>query len=462
MPGLNTNSVRLGRFEFLKTAAGLYSTLSSAVVISLLAFGLYWFYVRIWDFGNNTRGLVLALGFLLLSDGLYLLIHAFSKPHPHIGTTCNPDELTIVLSSYNGAEAMPRTIEGAHRHVPLSNIVVVSDTSTDETVGVALSLGVRVYENETNLNKALTISGIAPKIKTSYTLILDDDTYIGNAAIPTSLLEDGYDAVAFNVMPEPEDTLVNKFQQFEYRKNMFLSKALRGRSASVGNVSGAIGLYHTKDIQFQSGFHSGFFGGEDQERTALTYLFGQGKGVTYTDSLVITEAPHTWSQLFRQRGVKFGGGWGAAHLNIVVLYMRMLISPRADFRLKFEKAYQIFITFTDPMRIVLFPLLVLDPIGFLIVYSAYAGLEVILWLWTKRQDSIWIVLLSPFYGMFNTIARFVAFPFWVKNRFEFIFKKQHHLRAPRRNFIAEYSFIVLVMLTLFAYAIYMFPYYVIL
>jgi glycosyltransferase involved in cell wall biosynthesis len=433
------------------------SILSSSIVIGLLVFGLWWFYTRVWDFGNNKRGLVIALGFLLLSDGLYLLIHAFLRPHHYQGTECEPKDLTVVLATYNSGHAIARTIEGARRHVPSDHILIVSDTSTDNTAEVASSLGVRVHENEVNLNKALTISRISPEIATPYTLILDDDTYIGNATIPTSLLDDGYDAVAFNVMPEPENTIVNKFQRYEYRKNMFLSKSLRAGSASVGNVSGAIGLYHTKDVQLQSAYHSGFFGGEDQERTTLTYLYGTGRGVTYTDSTVSTEPPHTWRQLFRQRATKFGGGWGAAHLNILFLYLRLIISRRAKFALKFEKGYQVFITLTDPLRFVLFPLLLLDPVGFVIVYAAYAGLEIILWLWTKRADSLLIVMLSPLYGIFNTVGRFVAFPFWVKNRFDFVFRKKFHRRVTKRNLVVEYAVITVVMLALLAYSIYRFP-----
>jgi len=435
----------------------LSSALSSSIVIGLLAFGLWWFYTRVWQFGNNKRGLVLAFGFLLLSDGLYLLIHAFLRPHNYSGNECDPDDLTVVLAAHNAGQTIVKTIEGARRHVPADHILIVSDTSTDDTAEIATSLGVRVRENDVNLNKALTISRIAPEITTPYTLILDDDTYIGDATIPTSLLDDEYDAVAFNVMPEPENTLVNKFQQYEYRKNMFLTKSLRAGSASVGNVSGAIGLYHTKDVQLQSAYHSGFFGGEDQERTTLTYLLGTGKGATYTDSIVLTEAPHTWWQLFQQRAIKFGGGWGAAHLNVLMLYLRLLVSRRAKFALKFEKGYQVFITLTDPLRFVLFPLLLLDPIGFAIVYAAYAGLEIILWCWTKRQDSFLIVILSPMYGIFNTIGRFVAFPFWVKNRYDFVFRKEFHRRVTKRNLVVEYTAIIMAMVALLAYSIYLFP-----
>jgi len=172
---------------------------------------------------------------------------------------------------------------------------------------------------------------------------------------------------------------------------------------------------------------------------------------------VLTEAPHTWRQLFLQRATKFGGGWGAAHLNVLILYIRLIVSRRANFALKFEKAYQVFITLTDPLRLVLFPLLLLDPIGFLIIYAAYAVLEIILWFWTKRVDSLGIVLLSPLYGMFNTICRFISFPYWAKNRYDFVFKKEFHRLVTQRNLVVEYGVIIALMLGLFAFALDQFP-----
>ena len=134
----------------------LSSALSSSIVIGLLVFGLWWFYTRVWELGNNKRGLVLAFGFLLLSDGLYLVIHAFLRPHYYSGTECEPDNLTVVLSTHNAGQAIVRTIEGARRHVPLNHILIVSDSSTDNTAEIAKSLGVRVDENDVNLNIAAT------------------------------------------------------------------------------------------------------------------------------------------------------------------------------------------------------------------------------------------------------------------------------------------------------------------
>src|SRR3989344_6959305 len=225
------------------------SFLSSVFIVGLTIWGFYWVYSRLWYLSEDNT-LPLALGFLLLSDGVYLLIHLGLRTAEHRKYTFSPEKLSVVLATYNSENVITRTIDEIHIHIPLAQIIVISDTSTDNTVQVAKNTGVRVYENEVNLNKALTISRISPQIKTSYTLILDDDTFIGNTFIPTNLLDEGYDAVAFNVMPEVEDSLVNQFQQFEYRKTMFLTKDLRSASCSVGNVSGAIGLYHTKNIVF--------------------------------------------------------------------------------------------------------------------------------------------------------------------------------------------------------------------
>ena len=110
--------------------------------------------------------------------------------------------------------------------------------------------------------------------------------------------------------------------------------------------------------------------------------------------------------------------------------------------------FQLFIVFTDPLRIVFFPLLFLDPFLFIILYAMYLGLELILWCWTKRQDSIWVVLLSPLYGMFNSIARFVSVGYLIQNRYEFVFKKKFHRLVSSRSLVIEYSFIVGVLIVL--------------
>src|SRR6202007_1364109 len=111
-------------------------------------------------------------------------------------------------------------------------------------------------------------------------------------------------AVAFNVLPIRSETLINELQQFEYRQSMQLGKNVRAADGSIGNISGAIGLFKTADLIKQVTRHSGQFAGEDEQRTLLVHLFSEGKGITYTDTTVNTEAPATWLSLYRQRAYK--------------------------------------------------------------------------------------------------------------------------------------------------------------
>ena len=261
----------------------------SIIIVSLLALIMALF---IFDRSHALGSFVWKFVFItLLTDFLYLSLHLFRRGVNHSDLSFDPTKLTIIIACYNGEDIIKETIDNALVHVNRNQIIVASDSSTDRTAKTAANLGVRAYENKRNVNKAFTISNIVRHVETPYVLILDDDTLIGKTFIPTSLLDDGYSAVSFNVMPVAENTIVNKLQTFEYRKSMFLSKYLRARTGTVGNISGAIGLYRTEDLRHQSTRHSGQFGGEDEQRTALLHIYTKGKGVTYTDSLVETKAP---------------------------------------------------------------------------------------------------------------------------------------------------------------------------
>jgi glycosyltransferase involved in cell wall biosynthesis len=74
--------------------------------------------------------------------------------------------VSVVIACYNGADVIGETLESLLAHVPPQNIIVVSDCSTDDTVAVARSFGVRVVENRFNRNKPLSVSRVAPMVTT--------------------------------------------------------------------------------------------------------------------------------------------------------------------------------------------------------------------------------------------------------------------------------------------------------
>ncbi|MDZ4343038.1 MAG: glycosyltransferase family 2 protein, partial [Candidatus Binatia bacterium] len=334
-------------------------------------------------------------------------------------------------------------------HVPPKQLILVSDASVDKTETIAKSFGVRVFINSRNINKGLSINQVINRVFTPYVLVLDDDTRIGQTFIPTSLLDDGWSAVAFRIMPLPYPSLVNKLQQFEYGKTIFFGKASRKSIGAVSNISGAIGLYRTDLLKLQARRHSGQHGGEDQQRTLFTYLHSFGRGVTYIESSAYTLVPNTWRALWRQRSFK----WSRSIQENFFLCWSIIASRHTPFLLKLEKSLQLFIFFTDPLRILLWWLILLNPLHLLTFYLFYLLLNTIAWRASRHATSFFLILLMPLYGLFKCLCRFIAHFYWFKVKYDYLIKNHYHRLVPDRNLFFEYGTVSVVVLFLWAVAI---------
>ncbi|MBP6926626.1 MAG: glycosyltransferase family 2 protein [Candidatus Pacebacteria bacterium] len=422
------------------------------VAVVFLVFSAGYFFTQINADKSWSNSFLVGVLFLSAStDGFMMLINMFRKPMKYKKLTFNPSKVTIIIACYNGEKVIGETIEQALVHVPKEQIIVVSDYSKDNTEKVASSYGVQVVRNERNVNKALSISLAMKYVKTEYVLILDDDTHIGKTFIPTNLLgsKENYSAVAFNVMPEEDGTLVNQLQVFEYRKSMILGKSLRASVGAISNISGAIGLFRTKDLQYQATRHSGQFGGEDQQRTMLVHLKAEGRGVAYVDATVYTEPPKTWKGLFKQRAKS----WNCSVHETLALCFKIIFSTKTHFLLKIERAYELFVFMTDPLRILYFLTAFLYPINFVLLYLLYLLVETLGWIKTGRKDPFRVVLLSPLYSVFlKTPARFVASFWWFIIKKDYL-KKKLHKYITNRKLISEYVFTTVTVFSLWVLAL---------
>lgn len=429
---------KLGR-AFRATTSWTSGTISSGIILGILFFIIVNFYV----FSSIVNLNSFFYAFLLLSlltDGIFLLVHLPRKRKMSTrNVSLDPSKLTIVIASYNGADVIEATIRDANVHVPLKQIIVISDASTDATAEVAGKTGARVIVNEKNLHKVGSINAALRHVLTPYVLIVDDDTLIGGTKLPTSLLDEGYTAVAFNVMPVKHKTLINELQRFEYRSSMQVGKHLRGTSGAIGNVSGAIGLYRTSDLRKQIKMHSGQFAGEDEQRTLLAHLYGEGKGITYTDSLVLTQAPDTYESLFRQRAFS----WSMSTPELFVLYWRVLLSSKFHYLLKAEKAYLVYIYLTDPLRILFCWTLFLHPAHLILAYGFYTVLNILIWARLGFKDTFRSVLFMPIYSLGLTLARFIGNFYWFLEKSRYLFRRLHR-KASERHLIMEYVSIFVV------------------
>lgn len=383
---------------------------------------------------------IIALTFL--TDGILLLSVVFRESYKKRKVSFNPKKLSILIACHNGEKVIAETIKKALVHVPKDQIIVVSDYSNDRTVSIAESFGVRVIENKVNMQKGLSISRGIGKVKTPYVLVLDDDTHIDKVTIPTSLLDEGYAAVSFNVTPIPENTLFNYMQRFEYRKSMILGKALKSSVGAVGNVSGAVGLFRTEDLKAQSGLHSGQYGGEDQQRTLYVHLKSSYKGIVFHNEPVFTKTPNTFKKWFKQRAYK----WNSSTQELFWLSWKIVFSPKAHYLLKLNRAYYLFVFLTEPLRIILIVnyILTFSLIEYIPIYLSYLLLNTIAWIKVGRVDSFWVLLAFPFYSKFNMFCRQIAHFYWIYKKYEYISVKGWHKYVTKRKIVFEYITVIVI------------------
>lgn len=428
-------------------------TLQGSIVAFYVVVMVVFFYLSVGKslvFTNQILGLVFLS---LTTDTFLLVVHFFRSPGHHGKLSFDSSKLTIIITAYKSEDVIAETISNALSHVPAERIFVVCDLTPDKEIqenvaAIASRMGVRVFKNARNLNKALGISNAIKHVDTPYVLTIDDDTYIGKVFIPTSLLDDGFSAVAFNVMPKETGRIVTKFQTFEYRKSMFLGKHLRSSVGAIGNVSGAIGLFHTDDLVRQSSLHSGQFGGEDQQRTLLVHLESERKGVVFMDSLVPTDAPATWKALFRQRAYM----WNFATHELFALSWKAIFSKKTHWLLKAERAYNLFILLTEPLRVFLWLVMFTRPFATLVLLLFFVLMSLLSWFKTGRKDPLWVVLLFPLYSKFNSLGRFVGHFWWFPTKYEYIFKKKLHKLISGRKLLLEYSLVAILLLALWPLA----------
>ncbi|HSX00272.1 MAG TPA: glycosyltransferase family 2 protein [Patescibacteria group bacterium] len=399
---------------------------------TFVGFGMLWVilaYVALYDM-KQIHGFVLggfAAGYLSvllpiwLVDGLKSSLEAM-VPRRYKMAHEDLDKVTVIIACKDGESVIGKTLHSLLRKLTPEQVIVASNGSTDRTCEIARSFGVQVFDFHEPLGKVRAINSVLPMVKTPYVLLLDDDTLLAGATIPTGLLEKGYDAVAFRVFVKPE-TWVSFLQMHEYRKSFDVARLYHNKRASVQNISGAIGLFKLDMLIRQIRLHNGEFSGEDLQRTLLIHIEAGrsargGRGVVLARSIVITQAPTTIPALFRQRTF----GWFPGIYGNFPNYVRILCNRRQPAVLRFEAFYTCFlICVMDIFRLLSLPVMIFYPWYFLVMYCMYVLMELPPYARAGRVEPFWVVLLIPLYGVFGMLTRICASAVFVYRRLVFRF-----------------------------------------
>ncbi|HEV2104521.1 MAG TPA: glycosyltransferase [Candidatus Eisenbacteria bacterium] len=365
--------------------------------------------------------LVFAVLFCALVDFVKLLVELLGRNEDRRFRS-DPAQVSAIIACRNGAAVLPGTVADLSRFVPTSRILVVDDASTDATGEVARALGCEVHRFAVRKGKAAAINYAVHRVTTPFTLLVDDDTRLGNARLPTSLLtDDGYDAVAFHVLPDRRNregahgnNFLGHLQRYEYGKSMEIGKRFHDVTQSVSCISGAAGLFRTRDLDALHHAHSGVFQGEDLQRTILHLL--HGKRIVFANEPVWTVAPSRWGPWLRQRLL----GWYPGLYHQLANMLRLLASRRAGARLRYEMAYNVYTVISDPLKTWSILVIALTP-GLrawgLVIYLLYLAFELYPW-WvvrlpgSRRRAPLAVLLLYPLYGAVNTVLRTASVLTW--------------------------------------------------
>ena len=370
--------------------------------------------------------LVFVVVFCALVDFAKLLIELLGRADDRRFRS-DPSQVTAVIACRNGSALLPGTVAELAGQIPPERILVVDDASTDDTAQVALGLGCDVHRFEKSKGKASAINYAVFRVHTPYTLLLDDDTRMGNARIPTQLLEnDECDAVAFHVLPDRRsrngalgNNFIGHLQRYEYGKSMEIGKRFHDVAQSVSCISGAAGLFRTRDLNDLHHEHTSVFQGEDLQRTIIHLL--HGKRIVFANEPVWTVAPHHWGQWFKQRMF----GWYPGFYHQLANMLRLMFARHAGWRLRYEMAYNVYTVISDPLKTWSLAVIAFTPElrwWALVVYLLYLAFELYSW-WVVRvpgsrsRAPVLVLLFYPLYGALNTVLRTLSVLVWFYLRF---------------------------------------------
>ena len=375
---------------------------------------------------NLPNHLLFVVAFCALIDFVKLLVELLGRAEDRRFRS-DPSQVTAVIACRNGAAVLPGTLAELTPQVPPERILVVDDGSTDDTGDLARAAGCEVFRFERSKGKASAINYAVHRVRTAYTLLLDDDTRMGNARIPTELLRTGQcDAVAFHVLPDRRNrngaqgnNFIGHLQRYEYGKSMEIGKRFHDSAQSVSCISGAAGLFRTADLDAFHHEHTTVFQGEDLQRTIIHLL--HGKRMVFANEPVWTVAPHNWGQWFKQRV----WGWYPGFYHQALNMLKLMFARGSGWRLRYEMAYNIYTMISDPLKTWSLIMLMLTP-GLrwwvLVVYLLYLAFELYSW-WvvripgSRRRAPLRVLFFYPLYGALNTSLRTFSILVWFWLRF---------------------------------------------
>jgi cellulose synthase/poly-beta-1,6-N-acetylglucosamine synthase-like glycosyltransferase len=187
-------------------------------------------------------------------------------------------KLTVLVPAYNEAGSITDTVKSLQEQtVPIHEIIVIDDVSSDETSAVARALGVKVLRPPKNTgSKAGAQNYALAFVTTEYTLAIDADTTLatdGVERLMTAFIDPGVVAASGFVLPRHVKTIWERGRYVEYLFAFTFYKQIQDYYSKPMISSGCFSMYRTDVLKENGGWQTRTLA-EDMDLTWSYYAKG--------------------------------------------------------------------------------------------------------------------------------------------------------------------------------------------
>jgi cellulose synthase/poly-beta-1,6-N-acetylglucosamine synthase-like glycosyltransferase len=311
-------------------------------------------------------------------------------------------DFTIIIPAYNAERTIEKTLKHLEKY--RERTIVVDDGSKDETVKIARSFGFEVIRNETNERKIGAIKLGLENVSSTYTVLLDADSYPERPELLPNLIQALYDenliAAGAQVLPENPNKIIEKLQYIEYKIAMEIGRRSMAKNKRNICISGAFGAYRTRELReiTEIQLKDPHFEGEDFERTL--YLLEKGNVGYFSDFIVRTVVPKSLKDLTIQR-IRWQYGYLRVHIEFYNMLKR---KDEVGLTLWYNWILNIGL---HPLKLISLPfLLYYDLLSFPLLYAGYYLLAYSLFSSSsisEEEKKLFrkYLLIYPLYSLYN-------------------------------------------------------------
>lgn len=357
------------------------------------------------------------------------------------------DEVTFIIPCHNSADTIAGTLASLP---PEYAAICVLNACADDTKGVIDKFVaenperrvVAITTDKPGKIRAVTLGAL--HCETDYFVLLDDDVEWPQSVRPHRATRTGcrpfvsikpyfFSALPVLTTVDKKASPLAAWQAFEYM-SMCVSKFAQGAWGDTIMISGAAGIYHTRNYVRIAADHTGEHVGDDLQ---LSYLIHDaGYRIDFIPNLPVrTFPPSTLKQWWKQRA----GRWERSPVSLLPLGLRLVFKKGQMPWIRWIVLYRILVMGLDVSRLVSIPVvLVTSPVVVVgvwaiswaslvlrqIFYAVYFAGPYIPVVQTSLTRYVFLLLTFPIYTTMMWLSRLAALPYGIAS----LVKQKNSLR----------------------------------